>query len=127
MTEIGYRGKIGTGHSKLGFRSGCGISERRITYSHAKTDHVLNWLPAPLRIRTKDSRKGEHLLRRSTMKCQRCLLGLEAKYRVYTDVLDMKVCEVCADEARKLGIAVEALDDGKVKNYGTVSGALASV
>jgi hypothetical protein len=49
------------------------------------------------------------------MECQRCLLGKEAKYRVYTDIIDMKVCETCADEARRLGIAVEPLDDGKVK------------
>jgi hypothetical protein len=49
------------------------------------------------------------------MECQRCLLGKEAKYRVYTDIIDMKVCETCADEARRLGIAVEALDDGEKK------------
>ena len=61
------------------------------------------------------------------MECQRCLLGKEAKYRVYTDVIDMKVCAACADEARRLGIAVEPLDDGKVKNNGTVCGSFASV
>jgi hypothetical protein len=49
------------------------------------------------------------------MECQRCLLGKEAKYRVYTDLIDMKVCETCADEARRLGIAVEPLDDGEKK------------
>ena len=49
------------------------------------------------------------------MECQRCLLGKEAKYRVYTDIIDLKVCEACADEARKLGIAVEVLDDGEKK------------
>lgn len=47
------------------------------------------------------------------MECQRCLTGKEAKYRVYTDMIDMKVCEVCADEARKLGLAVEVLEGGK--------------
>jgi hypothetical protein len=55
------------------------------------------------------------------------LLGKEAKYRVYSDLIDMKVCETCADEARRLGIAVEVLDDGKQKNNGTVCNALASV
>jgi len=49
------------------------------------------------------------------MECQRCLLGKEAKYRVYSDLIDMKVCETCADEARRLGIAVEVLDDGEKK------------
>lgn len=49
------------------------------------------------------------------MECQRCLTGKEAKYRVYTDIIDLKVCEACADEARKLGIAVEVLDDGEKK------------
>jgi hypothetical protein len=52
------------------------------------------------------------------MECQRCLLGLEAKYRVYTDIVDMKVCAACADEARRLGIVVEVLDGGKGKNNG---------
>jgi hypothetical protein len=36
------------------------------------------------------------------MKCQRCLEGKEAKYRVYSDVLDIKVCSGCAAEARTL-------------------------
>ena len=34
------------------------------------------------------------------MKCQRCLSGQEATYRVRSDVIDMKVCAACADEAR---------------------------
>ena len=46
------------------------------------------------------------------MKCQRCLSGQEATYRVRSDVIDMKVCAACADEARRLGIAVEVLGGG---------------
>jgi hypothetical protein len=42
------------------------------------------------------------------MKCQRCLRD-EATYRVYTDAIDMKVCFGCAEEACRLGIAVEVL------------------
>ena len=42
------------------------------------------------------------------MKCQRCLRG-EAAYRVHSDAIDMKVCAACADEAKRLGIAVEVL------------------
>ncbi len=42
------------------------------------------------------------------MICQRCLSG-EAAYHVYTDEVDMKVCAICAEEARKLGISVELL------------------
>jgi len=49
------------------------------------------------------------------MECQRCFTGKEARYRVYTDIIDMKVCEVCADDARKLGIAAELLDDSERK------------
>ncbi len=44
------------------------------------------------------------------MECQRCLKGKDIQYRVYTDALDMKVCSSCAEEARKLGIAVEVLE-----------------
>ena len=43
------------------------------------------------------------------MKCQRCL-SAEAAYRVHTDAIDMKVCAACAEEARRLGLAVEVLD-----------------
>jgi hypothetical protein len=42
------------------------------------------------------------------MKCQRCLRD-EATYRVYSDTIDMKVCFACAEEACRLGIAVEVL------------------
>ena len=43
------------------------------------------------------------------MKCQRCLTGEEATYRVYSDALEMAVCPACAAEARKLGLTVEPL------------------
>jgi len=42
------------------------------------------------------------------MKCQRCCRD-DASYRVWSDVIDMKVCAVCVDEGRRLGIAVEVL------------------
>ena len=51
---------------------------------------------------------------RSEMKCQRCLRdGAQAVYRVFTEMIDIKVCAACADEARKLGINVEPLDSGE--------------
>jgi hypothetical protein len=34
---------------------------------------------------------------------------------------------VCADEARRLGLTVEPLDNGKQKNNGTLCTALASI
>jgi hypothetical protein len=43
------------------------------------------------------------------MKCQRCCGREEAVYRVRSDVIDMKVCAACADEARRLRIAAEVL------------------
>jgi hypothetical protein len=61
------------------------------------------------------------------MECQRCLTGKEAKYRIYSDIKDMKVCAACADEARRLGLTVEPLDNGKQKNNGTVCTALSSI
>jgi hypothetical protein len=51
------------------------------------------------------------------MKCQRCL-NSKAVYRVYTDAIDMKVCATCAEEAGRLGIAVEVLDGGTGKGDG---------
>lgn len=55
------------------------------------------------------------------MECERCFIGEEARYRVYTDIIDMKVCSVCADKARKIGIAVEVLGgEGKTNSVGTI-------
>ena len=127
MTEIGTRGKIGTGRGKLGFRSGCVISERRNTFSSAKTDHILNWLRGVIANTNEVKSHRRTVFEEIPMECQRCLLGKEAKYRVYTESMEMKVCATCAEEARRLGIAVEPLDDEKARSSRTVCGALASV
>jgi mannose-1-phosphate guanylyltransferase len=42
-------------------------------------------------------------------KCGRCLQGGQARYRAYTDVLNVAVCSRCADDARKLGLSVEEI------------------
>jgi hypothetical protein len=52
------------------------------------------------------------------MNCQRCCKLEEAIYRVHSDLIDMNVCAVCADEARRLGIAVEILGGGGRKDSG---------
>jgi hypothetical protein len=59
------------------------------------------------------------------MECQRCLLGKEAEYRVHTEAMEMKVCATCAQEARRLGLVVEPLDDGKARSSITACAALA--
>lgn len=46
------------------------------------------------------------------MNCQRCFRD-EATYRVYTDAMDMEVCFACAEEACRLGIAVEVVDSNE--------------
>ena len=58
----------------------------------------------------KGNLRATRLLNDSKMKCGRCLSDEEATYRVYSDALDMAVCAACADEARKLGIGVEPLN-----------------
>ena len=55
------------------------------------------------------------------MKCQRCCRREEATYRVRSDVIDMKVCAACAEEARRLGIAVEVLGGEERKGNGEKS------
>src|SRR4029077_16266149 len=52
---------------------------------------------------------------RSELKCQRCLRDEAPTCRVFTQIIDMKVCAACADEARRLGINVEFLDSGEGK------------
>jgi hypothetical protein len=49
------------------------------------------------------------------MKCQRCCRREEASCRVRSDIIDMKVCAVCAEEARRLELAVEVLIGGERK------------
>jgi hypothetical protein len=52
------------------------------------------------------------------MRCQRCSRPLseqEPTFRVYSDVLDIRVCGVCAQEARRLGIKVEIIGSAKKK------------
>jgi len=44
------------------------------------------------------------------MKCERCQSEAAADFRVLTDILDILVCETCADEARMMRIPVEAWD-----------------
>jgi len=46
------------------------------------------------------------------MKCQRCRAN-EARYRVYTEAMDTKVCTSCALVALQLGITVVEQEDGK--------------
>ncbi len=46
------------------------------------------------------------------MKCQRCGAN-EARFRVYTEAMDTKVCTSCAIVALELGIRVVALEGGK--------------
>lgn len=38
--------------------------------------------------------------------CERCISGDEAMYVVSSDVIHMRVCAACAEEARKLGLTV---------------------
>jgi hypothetical protein len=44
------------------------------------------------------------------MKCERCPSGEEARYRAYSDIIDMKVCAACAADGRRLGVTIEILD-----------------
>lgn len=59
------------------------------------------------------------------MNCQRCLGGREAQYCAYTDAMKIEICSSCAQEALRLGIAVEPVmycDVGAVRG-GSVSNA----
>jgi hypothetical protein len=44
------------------------------------------------------------------MTCQRCL-SAQSQFRAVTDSMNIAVCAPCAEEARKLGIAVEPQDN----------------
>jgi hypothetical protein len=44
-----------------------------------------------------------------TIICERCISGDEATYVVSSDVIHMRVCAACAEQARKLGLTVTDL------------------
>ena len=44
------------------------------------------------------------------MTCERCMRAEEARYRAYSEIIDMKVCAPCAAEGWRLGLTIEALD-----------------
>ena len=48
-------------------------------------------------------------IRRVAATCERCVSGEAAQYFVSSDEIRMKVCTACAEEARKLGLAVRPL------------------
>ncbi len=47
------------------------------------------------------------------MVCQRCFNDEEARYRAHSDIMDIMVCQGCAEEARQLEITVEDLETVK--------------
>ena len=44
------------------------------------------------------------------MTCVRCEQDKEIRYRVFTEIMDIKVCADCAAEARELHIGIEVLE-----------------
>jgi len=50
------------------------------------------------------------------MKCERCRDGKEARYRVYSDAMDLKVCSNCAAVAANLRLTIELLPHDELRN-----------
>jgi hypothetical protein len=44
------------------------------------------------------------------MKCDRCERQKRLEYRVFSDIMNVKVCADCAAEARELRLGIEVLD-----------------
>lgn len=59
------------------------------------------------------------------MKCQRCANDKEAEFRVVSDIMDIKVCADCADEARSLGTSLKVVEITKTKSDQSMSTAAA--
>lgn len=47
------------------------------------------------------------VMKHSPVTCERCLSGEPAIYWVESDVIHLRVCKACAEEARRLGLKVE--------------------
>jgi hypothetical protein len=52
-------------------------------------------------------------LTHSTIRCARCISGKQAIYIVRSEIIHLRVCEECAEEARRLGLIVEPLNSNK--------------
>ena len=50
------------------------------------------------------------------MKCVRCEQDKEVQYRVFSEIMDIKVCADCAEEARELHIGIEVLETEERKS-----------
>ena len=59
------------------------------------------------------------------MKCQRCETQREAEFRVVSDVMNIKVCAVCAAQARRLGTSLQVIEIDKEKSQEADSNAAA--
>jgi hypothetical protein len=57
--------------------------------------------------------------RPQTLICERCISGDEATHVVSSDVIHMRVCAACAEEARKLGLTVTSRGHAREKQTGT--------
>jgi hypothetical protein len=44
------------------------------------------------------------------MRCQRCFRANEACHRVQSEIMDIAVCDICAEEAKQLGLAIEVFN-----------------
>lgn len=49
------------------------------------------------------------------MKCQRCIEAEEATHRVYSDVMELRVCSACAAEAAILRLGIDLLPPDEEK------------
>ncbi len=49
----------------------------------------------------------------TTIKCERCLSGAEAQYYVQSEVVNIRVCKTCADDASRLGLKVVPMHSNK--------------
>jgi hypothetical protein len=52
-------------------------------------------------------------MKNSPIKCERCISGEPALYWVESDVIRLRVCKACAEEARRLGLKVEPVKSKK--------------
>jgi hypothetical protein len=48
------------------------------------------------------------------MKCNRCEQDKEIRYRVFSEILNIKVCADCADEAHGLHLGIEIIEGGEM-------------
>lgn len=94
--RLSLRAKLGAKH-KMSLRSaGVGFGELVMAIIGKESANAVTQL--------------KERLTHPVISCERCVAGKPALYIVQSEVIDLRVCEKCAQEAQRLGLTVKPMN-----------------